>query len=77
MEDSERPNLVEEIAENNEKTNGNILANIEGKVNGDSKDLKEEIEDVKVWLYFKNHYITIAACHHATHVKVLFVLTKK
>lgn len=49
---NERPNLVEEIEENNdaiEKTNGDIVTQ---EANGESKTLKEEIGELKVWLLF-------------------------
>lgn len=57
LDNHETPNLVEEIEENNEaveKTNGNIINEIEEKTNGDSKGLMERIDDIKVWLLFFN-----------------------
>lgn len=57
--DNERPNLVEEIEENNgaiEKTNGDIITQ---EVNGESKVLKEEGGSLKVWLLFLINMYTI------------------
>lgn len=55
LEDNERPNLVEEIEENNdaiEKTNGNAVTAVEEKSNGESKDLMEQVDDLKVWFFY-------------------------
>lgn len=51
LENHETPNLVEEIEENNdsiEKTNGNVINEVEEKTNGDSKGLMEHVADIKV-----------------------------
>lgn len=53
LENNEPQNLVEEVDEFKdavERKNGNVINEIEERVNGDSKGLKEQVEDLKVWL---------------------------
>lgn len=55
LENNEPTNLVEEVDEYTdaiEKTNGNVLNDIEERVNGESKSLMEQVDDLKVWLLF-------------------------
>lgn len=50
---NDKPNLVEEIEENNdvvEKTNGSVITEGVERANGESKAMKEQVDEFKVWL---------------------------
>lgn len=52
LDDNEKPNLVEEIEDDNaaiQKKNGDLLTEVTEAANGESKDFKEPLERIKVW----------------------------